>query len=168
MFEAILRGVKRKKKDEIVIKDTTKDAFVTMIDFCYGKEVEWVARSIEELFDIANMAEKYQLEVLMKEVEEAFKKFPLDEENFVTVASVAENYSQFEGLTNTIHQKCSLFLSSILKERNDCFEFAVKYSGTKQSEIAFKLLAGIKNFKLRCCDLKTCRRGKPILEKKSF
>ena len=35
MHEAILRRV----KDEILIKKTTKNAFVTMVDIFYGKDI---------------------------------------------------------------------------------------------------------------------------------
>ena len=79
-------GELRENKHEIVIESTTKDAFVTMVDFIYGKEVDWSKKTIEGLFDITNLAEKYQLDALKEEIEETAKIFPLDEENVVIVA----------------------------------------------------------------------------------
>jgi len=55
--------------------------------------------------------------------------------------------------------------------RDDCYEFAEKYAGTELSEIAFKLLAGMKGVNpiaKSCCELKTCRRGKPMLYSSDF
>ena len=159
---------KESTEKKIVIKSTTKDAFVTIIDFFYGKEVDWAKKTIEELFEIANMAEKYQVDALKKEIEEAVRKYPLTKETVVTVTSVAENFSQFENLSNIILKKSREFLLSALKVPDDFIGFADKYAGTELADVAFKLLAGVKKDNLICCELKTCRRGKPMLKISDF
>ena len=165
-------GELKEIEGKIVIKSTTKDAFTTMVDFFYGKEVNWEKKTAEELFEIANMAEKYQVVALKEKIDWAARNcLHISEETVVTIAAVAKNYSQFEDLNNTILFKCTEFLSSILQVRDDCCEFAIKYSGTELSNVAFTLLAGMKNVKppvKRCCELKTCRRGKPMLEITDF
>ena len=164
-------GELREKKDEIVIKNTTKDAFVVMVDLIYGKEVNWASKTIEELFDIADMAEKYQVEALTEKLKEAAQKYPLHETSVVTVAAIAEKFGQYENLSNTILMRCSEFLSSILTTRDDFCGFANRYAGTKLAVVAFKLQAGMIHVKptiKSCCMLNTCRRGKPMLEKNDF
>ena len=156
-------GALKEIEDTIVIKSTTKDAFVTMVNVFYGKKVDLAEKTIEELFDIANLAEKYQVEALKEEIEEAAKNFPLDEDNVVIVASIAEEFSQFQNLNNTIIRACRRFLLTVLKRPEDFFGFAEKYSGTELANVAFKLLA-VKS----CCELKTCRRGKPMLNLSDF
>ena len=172
-------GELREKKHEIVIESTTKDAFVTMVDFIYGEEVDWSKKTIEDLFDITNLAEKYQLDALKEEIEEAAKRFPFSEQNVVSSASTAEKFSQlFENLAETILMKCREFLSSLLVVREDFCEFADKYAETELAVVALKLVAGMKNVKptvltikptvKTCCQLKTCRRGKPMLNRSEF
>ena len=165
-------GELRENKDEIIIKNTTKEAFVTMVDLFYGKEVDLATKSIEKLFDIANMAEKYQVDALKKKLEEAALKYSLyDTNDVVIVGAIAEKFCQFEYLANAIQMRCSKFLSSILKVPDDFCGFADKYAGTELAGVALKLQAGIKHVKpalklqavKRCCKRKTCRRGKPIL-----
>ena len=164
-------GELREKKGEIVIKSATKDAFVTMVDLFYGKEVDWASKSIEELFDIADMAEKYQVDALKEKLQVAAQKYPLQEENVVIVAAIAEKFGQFENLAKTILMRCSECLSSMLKVRDDFCGFADKYARTELAFAAFKLQAGMKHVKpsvKSCCELKTCRRGKPMLEINDF
>ena len=167
-------GELKENKREIVIENTTKEAFVTMVDFLYGKEVDWSKKTIEDLFDIANMAEKYQVDALKEQIEEVAKRFPFDEHNVVSSAATAEQYSLlFENLAKTILMKCREFLWSLLTERDDFCEFADNYAGTDLADAALKLLAGMKKVKptvetRTCCELKTCRRGKPMVNISDF
>ena len=159
-------------KSEIVIKSATKDAFFTMIDYFYGKKVDWEKKSVEELFEIANMAEKYQVNALKEKLEVAVQKFlHLTKENVVNVAAIAKNYSQFENLSNSILSKCREFLSSVMTVRADYCEYADKYAGSELAGVAFGLLAEMKNVSptsKECCKLNPCRRGTPMLEISDF
>ena len=174
MFKKQFFGELKENKHEILIENTTKDAFVTMVDFLYGKVVDWSKKTIEDLFDIANMAEKYQIDALKEEIEEAAKRFPFDEQNVVASASTAEQFNQlFENLAKIIIMKCREFLSSLLTVPDDFYEFADKYVGTELADVALKLLAGMKKIKptvktRTCCELKTCRRGKPMVNRADF
>ena len=87
-------GELRENKHEILIVNTTKDAFVTLVDFLYGKEVDWAKKTIKDLFDVANMAEEYQIDALTEEIEEAAKRFPFAEQNVVLSAATAEQFSE--------------------------------------------------------------------------
>ena len=54
---------------------------------------------------------------------------------------------------------------SVLKVPADFFVFAKKYNGTELGNVALDLLAGIEEGKTTaksCCQLRTCRRGKPM------
>ena len=99
-------GGLKENRGEIFIQCTSRDTFLTMVEFYNGKEVDWAQKTIEELFEIANVAEKYQVDALKEEIEEAARKFPLSKETVVAVASISENFRQFETLSNTILKKC--------------------------------------------------------------
>ena len=165
-------GGLKETDSEIVIKSATKDAFITMIDYFYGQEVDWEKKTVEELFEIANMAEKYQVKALKEKIKEVVQKFlHLDEENVVSVAAIAKNYSQFENLSNIILMKCREFLSSVMTVRDDYCKYAEKHAGSGLAGVAFGLLAEMKNVSSAfkgCCKMKTCRRGKPMLEISDF
>ena len=129
-------------KSEIVIKSATKDAFCTMVDYFYGKEVDWEKKTVEDCFEIANMAEKYQVNALKEKIEMAVREFlHLSEENVVIVSAIAKKYSQFEDLANYILEKCREFLSSVLILPDEYCEYAKKYVGSELAEVAFELQA---------------------------
>ena len=167
-------GELRENKHEILIVNTTKDAFVTLVDFLYGKEVDWAKKTIKDLFDVANMAEEYQIDALTEEIEEAAKRFPFSEQNVVSSASTAEKFSKlFDNLAETILTKCREFMYSLLVVRGEDFcEFADKYAENELAVVALKLVAEMKKVKptivKTCCELKTCRRGKPMLNRSDF
>ena len=165
-------GELRETSDEILIKKTTKSAFVTMVDTFYGKDIMWMSKSAEEIFRIADIAEKYQVDVLKEDVEEALREFPLNKENVVIVASIAESYGElFEAPANTLLQSCAIFLTSVLLVKEDFVNFAVKYSKTSYADVALRLLALMDEVPpplIQCCGLKTCRRGKPMMSFRDF
>ena len=92
----------------------------------------------------------------------------------VSSASIAEHFSHiFENLAETILMKCRELLSLLLIVRDNFCEFAIKYAGTELSDAALRLLAGMKSVKptvrtWTCCELKSCRRGKPMMHKSDF
>ena len=46
----------------VIIKETTKEAFSAMIDFIYEKKIDFGQKTVEELFDILNIAKRYQVQ----------------------------------------------------------------------------------------------------------
>jgi len=164
-------GELKETKDEIVIKNTTRKAFAAMVDTFYGKEVEWMSMNAKEIFEIADMAEKYQVEAMKKDVEEALKEFPINEEDVVEVASIAEAYYEFETPSQILLLTCAKFLTSILLGQKDFIAFSSKYSETCYAEVVLKLFALMGEVippLPSCCGLSTCRRGKPMMVLSDF
>merc|ERR1719186_2133984 len=123
--------------------------------------------TVEELFDVANMAEKYYIESLMKEVKKVFENIDISEENVVTIASTAQEYGQFEDISKALYLHCAKFLKSIVKTPDDFITFAGKHANPDMSETALGLiskLAEVPQSKDDCgtCG-KVCRRGKSVL-----
>jgi len=155
-----------KEKDQISIKETTKQSFVVMVDFLYGKEIDWKTISVEEMFDIANMAQKYHLDALINAVKKAFDDYPFTDSNVLACASLASEFTQFEDLSQALLDSSARFIKSKFVSGEDYEAFAAKYCDTDMSNTAFKLLGLM--YKLHpksCsfCDSISCRRGKPIL-----
>jgi len=159
-------GPLKETREIIPVKETAKEPFARMVDFLYGKEVDWKAMSVEEMFDIANMAEKYHIEALMEAVKKAIEDYPLDETNVVASASLAQEYDQFEEVSNVLLLQCAKFLKTVLLKAKDFEAFAAKYCDTDLSESAFKLLGIMSTVPpASCCTSETCRRGKGIYSK---
>ena len=164
-------GELKETKDEILIKNTTRRAFAAMVDTFYGKEIQWLTFSAKEIFEIADMAEKYQVEAMKKDVEEAFKEFPINEDDVVEIASIAEAYYEFETPSQILLRTCAKFLTSILKGQNEFVAFSAKYSETGYAELVLKLFALMAEVippLPSCCGLSTCRRGKPMVGPDDF
>jgi len=167
VFAAQFYGKFKETKDRIDVKDTTKEAFATMIDFIYGKTVDWNNATVEKVFAIANMAEKYQVDDLMVKVKKVAAEFPVvDNDDAVTIAATASEFSQFEGLRDMFLIRCNSFLRLTLLRYRDIVNLADKYAGTDKSETVLKMIAMMKGKDEEvksCCEKGSCRRGKPIL-----
>ena len=56
-------GVNFKEEEDgiVVIKDATKEAFEDFLGFNYEKNIEFEKKTLRELYDILNLAERYQV-----------------------------------------------------------------------------------------------------------
>ena len=167
VFKKQFFGDAKETKDVIPIPKTTEESFKTMIYFVYGKEIDLKKMTVDELFSVANMAEKYDIEVLMKEVRKVLEDFDISEENVVTIASTAQEFGQFEDISKALFLHCAKFLKSVLKTPDDFVTFAVKHANTDMSETALSLIAkfpDITQYTDGCGQCgKVCRRGKGAL-----
>jgi len=152
-------GLLKETEEMVPVKETSKESFVVMIDFLYGKKIYLKTKNVEELFDVANLAEKYHIKSLMDAVKKAVEEYPLKEDNVVLCASLALQFDQFEAPSQALLMNCAKFLKSILKTVEDFEAFAEKYSETGLSDVAFKLQGMMSKVPHGCKD---CRRGKVI------
>merc|ERR1719339_209835 len=98
-------GVNFKEEEDgiVVIKDTTKEAFEDFLGFYYEKNIEFEKKTLKELYEILNLAEKYQVKELKDKVSELMKNFTLTMSNVVDVAATTEEFSHFENLSNNLY-----------------------------------------------------------------
>ena len=96
--------------------------------------------NVDELFNIANMAKKYQIDALKESVKKALEAYPLDENNVVICASHAREYHQFEELSQALLLHCTKFLKSVVVKAEDYEVFAAKYWDSNLGETAIKSL----------------------------
>eukprot|EP00092_Neocalanus_flemingeri_P076197 GFUD01094473.1.p1 GENE.GFUD01094473.1~~GFUD01094473.1.p1 ORF type:complete len:394 (+),score=98.25 GFUD01094473.1:89-1270(+) len=141
VFKKQFFGDAKDTKDVIPVPETTEESFKTMIDFTYGKEIDWKKMTIEELFNVANMAKKYLIDTLMKEVQKVFEEVPITEENVVTVAATAEEFRQFEDISNTLVLHCAKFLKSVVNTQDQFVKYAAKHANTEMTQTALRLIS---------------------------
>ena len=112
-------GSLKETKDVIDVRGTTAQAFETMIKFVYHRDCMWEQKSLDELVEVANLAEMYDIEDLMRQVEKAAYKVPINLGNVVEVAHMAEKLSTFSTfiITECLVDSCCNFLQRTLRTR---------------------------------------------------
>ena len=67
-FRAIFFGTgaffKEGKDGIVVVKETTKEAFLDLLGFIYEKDIDFENKSLTDLFEILNLAQRYQVDKL--------------------------------------------------------------------------------------------------------
>merc|ERR1712142_119272 len=106
-----------------------------------SKKIDWKDISVFEIFDIVNLAEKYQIPELSEEITFQLKEYPLTMENVLDIAVTAEQFNQFETIVSTLLETCAKFLKSELNSEKLQFQFALKQSGTGKEKIVLHLLS---------------------------
>ena len=73
-----------------------------MIDFFYRVDIDYKNMTVPELFDIVNLAEQYDVPKLMQELIVGLTKVPLTMNNFMEVANIASEFSQYEDASSAL------------------------------------------------------------------
>ena len=116
------------EREVIEVEKTTAEAFQTMIDFIYRhprQEIFLINNTDcpQKLFEILELAERYQVLDLTNVVNEAFQNFVVTRENMIFAATVASNYKAlFEDSSVTLSMKCLKFLHTTTKDSEDVFD----------------------------------------------
>ena len=135
VFRRQFLGAAKENTAEVVIKDTTIEAFTTMINFLYvdPHPKQFTLEDIDcpqRLCEVVNISERYQIPDLLKMATSALENLPVTKENLIFTAMTAKNYSVFDKVSKMLTTKCQAFLSSKLKTAEDVFSMIVR---TKES-----------------------------------
>ena len=141
-------GVMFKEQEEgtMVIKDTTKEAFEDFLGFNYEKKIEFEKKTLRELFEILNLAEKYQVKELKDRVSEFIENFtdkaPLTIHNVVDVAATAQEFYHFDNLSKALFARCVAFVGSKFSNAQSILNFV---QGNEDKTTVLKLLQDVEN-----------------------
>ena len=154
---------KEKEEGTVVIKETTKEAFEDFLGFNYEKKIEFEKKTLEELYEILNLAEKYQVKELKDKVVNFIKSFPLSIHNVVKVATTSQEFSHFNEESEGLYKNCVAFLG---KHFANVAHSVLNFVSRHEDEImVLKLLKDVKNNQpCSNCQQKPCRNGSSILE----
>ena len=153
------------QKDGIVlIKETTKEAFRDLLGFMYEKEINFEEKTLTELFEILNLAQRYQVDMLKDVVSDFITDFPLSLDNVVMVAATSEEMSHFEEVSTDLGKACVDLLATQLVNVRSVLNFI---SNNEDGATVVKLLKDldIKNERMQDCD--NCGKN-PCLNKSSI
>jgi len=117
VFRAQFYGSLKQEKEVVYMKDTSMVAAGAFFDFIYMKPKEFTIDhlSIDDLFLLLILADKYRLIPLCDKVKDVIKRVRLSQENIMEVGSVAEKYSAiFVEVSSELQQRCASFLAATL------------------------------------------------------
>ena len=163
VFRREFYGDLKETEDTIIVKDTTIDAFQTLINFVYRKDLN-LEVGLQELFEVFNLAEKYDTSELRGQVREKIASWPLSRKNVVKDAAIAENYEHFEE-SGKFLDRCCIFLKNEIQDLKHIYAFISKYSKGEHREAAMNLLSRMSSTEDKVCsncNKSPCEHGKPI------
>ena len=131
VFRKQFFGPLKETSDLVVIKDTTVEAFTTMINYIYmapGERKFSLAHVTcpQTLCEILNVSERFQLPGLFAIVKDVLKALPITAENVLFTAATAKNYSVFEDVSKMLMAKCGTFLAESLKTAENVLSFILQ------------------------------------------
>ena len=114
VFKGMLLGPMKEKGEVIKVKETTHEAFNTMISFIYkvpGQDwQEYLGKVIncpQKLFELLTVADRYEILSLKTLTSDALGSLLISNENLIFTATVAKNYNLlFEDVTHKLLLRC--------------------------------------------------------------
>ena len=149
-------GVNFKEDREgiMVIKETTKDAFEDFLGFLYEKKIDFKSKNLGELFEILNLAERYQVRELNDMTVEVFKNIPIAMDNVVDMAATAEEFSHFDAMSKAVYSRCVAFIEGQFTNAQSVIEFI------QRNEDKATVIKLVNDVKIVMDDTKTPRLAK--------
>ena len=114
VFRGMFFGPMKEKKEVIEIKETTHEAFTTMISYVYKPPGMFKVDEIfcpQKLFELLYLAERYQVGNLKRKTEDALQSLTLTQENMIFTATVAKKFEKvFDNTSTKMLMRCLKFL----------------------------------------------------------
>ena len=116
VFNRQFYGPMKDIREVIEVKDTTPEAFMTMMNYIYKDpgEESFNLNDIDcpqKLFELVELAERYEIPNLKEIASKALETLDISQENMIFTATVAKNYKEtFADLSNKVLTNCLDFL----------------------------------------------------------
>ena len=93
--------------DPVIVKGTTVVAFKQMLDFVYNVDVVVQGMNLRELFELAHLADKYDINEMKMQVVRQMEIWPVTMDNMTEVFAIASEYKYFESASNALKWNCA-------------------------------------------------------------
>ena len=140
VFKSEFFGSLKETQNVIPVRQTTLEAFKTMFDYIYQQESAWSRLSMLELYDVVNLAEKYDVSGLMEELRLQMTTLPLTLEGLMDVADTAAQFTQFPAIFSTLLLTCAKFLKKTLRTPAKLLQFGNEHAGSGQGDTFIQLM----------------------------
>merc|ERR1719347_952849 len=119
VFKKMLYGNLKETKDVIQVRQTTAEAFALLIDYFYQVDINCEELTIFELFDLVNLAERYDVPELMNELTRQMEIVPITMKNIMEVSITASKFSYFEAASSALLLNCAkVFKENVVKDKD--------------------------------------------------
>ena len=128
VFRKQFFGPLKTTEDTVDIKDTTIEAFTTMISYIYepSDSKTFSLSDItcpQALCELLNLSERYEMLTMGALVCSTLESLPITSENMMFTATVAKDFAVFENVSEMLLGKCSEYCTTKLKTSDDVFNF---------------------------------------------
>ena len=129
VFRKQFFGKLAEEKNVIDIKETTYYAFKYLMGYIYNglSDVNEDEIGLEEIFEIVNLAEKYDIKTLRDDIPRLLGDIFIEESNVLDVSRIALVFKHFDVISNQLLSKCSEYLKLILKTDEDLENFCSSF-----------------------------------------
>ena len=149
VFQGMFYGP-MKETGEVVVKETTPEAFKEMVKYIYhpiGGETFNLnhTRCPQELFELLNCANKYQISKLATLTSDALRRISITRETMIFTATVSRKYhgTAFNDLSTELMMKCVKFLLDTSNGGGDVLAL-VKETEANFPEANFEILRDLR------------------------
>jgi len=171
VFKRMFGGALKETKDVIPIEQTTAKAFENMIKFLYHVDIDYKKMTVLELFDMVNLAERYDVPKLMQELMVRLTNVPLTRNNFMKVANIASEFSQLEDASAALLLHCAKYFHEEITQPHERVKLMVAQHSEGRGIAALKLLSLVESMPpavCKNCHEKDCLVGREVHPGKLF
>ena len=167
VFKSMFFGPLKETREVIPIEQTTLEAFEILVEYIYQKDIDWSKMTVLEMYDIVNLAERYQMSDLMTEIKTQMEVVAITDENLMDTAHIATQFSQFPDVSSTLLNSCARFLQKTKRTPVDRLDFAINQSGGGQEVTTLQLLMLVRDLPTLECGncgepMEMCMDGKVV------
>ena len=153
VFRREFFGSLKEVKENVIIKNANHEVFHTMIEFIYSKHLNRKDYDLCFLSSLYDLAERYDIEELRKEIITNIPEYNVNEENVLEVAILAESNVVHNQLSEALY---NLAVGILKKKFDDKLENALDFfSKTEATEehglVLLKIMAKMKNIPSSKC-----------------
>ena len=151
VFRANFFGLLKMTGEVMVVKETTQEAFMTLINFIYwppGKATFSLSHiaSLEDLCDIIEISERYQILDLVQVAKKAIQALEITKKNVIISATVADKFKHFDGVQEMLFHKILNFLEKTTTAASDVISLMVE-TNNDHPENGLKVLINLLKMK---------------------
>jgi len=166
VFKKMFYGSLKETSDPIIVKDTTIIAFEKLVEYVYQVDIDCKEIAVCELFDLVNLAERYEIGKLKEELRLQMEIVPLTMSNLMEVASIGCKFSKlFETTSASLLGNCAKFFKQNIKSALEHDRFIIqqlaKGYGLVVSDIV-KLAKTLPPLSCENCEEETCLDGRVV------
>lgn len=154
------------KASVIKMEGTTLESFQAVVDFMYKKKVDFELKTVDEIFGIYDLAERYMIPQLMDVLIKQLEAIQVTKDTVMEIVRTAEEFARFDEPYKMLIAKCAKTLNKELKTRESLIDFCSELVNTGDEVNGIKLLSIMKDLAPTICSNcqeNICKKGANIV-----